>query len=542
MNNKNEIFVNENTPVAQPVQSVNRRSKTTSFGVDSDFKTHSPEWDDDKTEVLINTLLPEVSHPLLHESDGTSHTLDHFPYLIGRNSECDLQVKGRAVSRRHAEITLERGRFVLSDLNSENGVTVNGCKISRVLLDDQDEICVGDCVIVFRTTNETLAGKTSDDAKKTKVNASKAVPSRRKIRLLFMISALCVLTVSLFFAGKYTMTANNRTVAVSVPVQSDVKRSTAEVSIQGSTTSDQNLASLEKPSQDGAITSALTNNSTADSIKGAVPNPFDDDNKSTTIAVEKEKTNTASVISEHRTDNKLPPRSLPLQSVTRPAPPPRQTLSVVAAKSHASEVQSADYSASESELIYKEVSEQKTVLVSKTDNVKKVGVSPSALSPVMAKTPLSADKYKEVHKLYEQGNAALAQNKEFEASVLLSKYLDQAKLFWPEQSSLYQKKAIQFLATYYENVATKADQNQDYKLAQIAWKKLFALNKSQHAKSVLDSYVVMAQDMYRSGLRQEYINSAKAMEYWEKTKTLVPPEHPYYIKATEKISTYAGRM
>lgn len=539
MNNNDEIFVSENTPVAQPVK---RRSKTTSFEFNPDLKPHDPEWDNDKTEVLITTLLPETYHPILHESDGTRHFLDHFPYIIGRSKECDLQPKGRGVSRRHAEVTLERGRFVLNDLNSENGVTVNGCKISRVLLDDQDEICVGDCVIVFRNNDEKLTGKTLDDARNTTVNVTKAASSQRKTRFLLVISALCALAVSVLFAGKYVLTANNRIVAVPAPIQSDAKQPTVETSVQGTVTSDQNQAQLERSSQDVPPTSVLTNGSTADSSKSTLPNlPLINNDKSTTQAVEKEKINTASVLSERRTDNKIPPRSLPLQSANKPAPPPRQPVSAAATKNSAPEVQNIDYSDSGTEIIYKEVSEQKTVLVSKTDNVKKGGIFPSTL-PAVTKVPPSADKYKEVHKLYEQGNAALVQNKEAEASVLFSRYVDQAKLFWPEQSSPYQKKAIQFLATYYENVATKADQNKNYKIAQVAWQKLFALTKSQRAKSALDSYALMAQDMYRNGLRQEYINSTKAVEYWEKTKTLVPPENPYYIKATEKLSAYAERM
>ena len=539
MNNNDEIFTSENTPVAQPVK---RRSKTTSFEFNSDLKPHDPEWDNDKTEVLTTTLLPETYHPILHESDGTRHFLDHFPYIIGRSKECDLQPKGRGVSRRHAEVTLERGRFVLNDLNSENGVTVNGCKISRVLLDDQDEICVGDCVIVFRNNDEKLTGKTLDDARNTTVNVTKAASSQRKTRFLLVISALCALAVSVLFAGKYVLTANNRIVAVPAPIQSDAKQPTVETSVQGTVTSDQNQAQLERSSQDVPPTSVLTNGSTADSSKSTLPNlSLINNDKSTTQAVEKEKINTVSVLSERHTDNKIPPRSLPLQSANKPAPPPRQPVSAAATKNSAPEVQNIDYSDSGTEIIYKEVSEQKTVLVSKTDNVKKGGIFPSTL-PAVTKVPPSADKYKEVHKLYEQGNAALVQNKEAEASVLFSRYVDQAKLFWPEQSSPYQKKAIQFLATYYENVATKADQNKNYKIAQVAWQKLFALTKSQRAKSALDSYALMAQDMYRNGLRQEYINSTKAVEYWEKTKTLVPPENPYYIKATEKLSAYAERM
>ena len=539
MNNNDEIFTSENTPVAQPVK---RRSKTTSFEFNSDLKPHDPEWDNDKTEVLTTTLLPETYHPILHESDGTRHFLDHFPYIIGRSKECDLQPKGRGVSRRHAEVTLERGRFVLNDLNSENGVTVNGCKISRVLLDDQDEICVGDCVIVFRNNDEKLTGKTLDDARNTTANVTKVASSQRKTRFLLVISALCALAVSVLFAGKYVLTANNRIVAVPAPIQSDAKQPTVETSVQGTVTSDQNQAQLERSSQDVPPTSVLTNGSTVDSSKSTLPNlSLINNDKSTTQAVEKEKINTVSVLSERHTDNKIPPRSLPLQSANKPAPPPRQPVSAAATKNSASEIQNIDYSDSGTEKIYKEVSEQKTVLVSKTDNVKKGGVFPSTL-PVVTKVPPSADKYKEVHKLYEQGNAALVQNKEVEASVLFSRYVDQAKLFWPEQSSPYQKKAIQFLATYYENVAIKADQNKNYKIAQVAWQKLFSLTKSQRAKSALDSYALMAQDMYRNGLRQEYINSAKAVEYWEKTKTLVPPENPYYIKAAEKLSAYADRM
>lgn len=539
MNNNDEIFTSENTPVAQPVK---RRSKTTSFEFNSDLKPQDPEWDNDKTEVLTTTLLPEAYHPILHESDGTRHFLDHFPYIIGRSKECDLQPKGRGVSRRHAEITLERGRFVLNDLNSENGVTVNGCKISRVLLDDQDEICVGDCVIVFRNNDDKFTDKTLVDARNAAANVTKAAPSQHKKRFLLVISALCVLVVSVLFAGKYVLTANNRTVAVPAPIQSDAKQPTVETSVQGTVTTDQNQAQLERSSQDVPPTSVLTNGSTVDSSKSTLPNlSLINNDKSTTQAVEKEKINTVSVLSERHTDNKIPPRSLPLQSANKPAPPPRQPVSASATKNSASEIQNIDYSDSGTEIIYKEVSEQKTVLVSKTDNVKKGGVFPSTL-PVVTKVPPSADKYKEVHKLYEQGNAALVQNKESEASVLFSRYVDQAKLFWPEQSSPYQKKAIQFLATYYENVATKADQNKNYKIAQVAWQKLFALTKNQHAKSALDSYALMAQDMYRNGLRQEYINSAKAVEYWEKTKTLVPPENPYYIKAAEKLSAYADRM
>lgn len=49
--------------------------------------------------------------------------------LIGRARECDLQVPERRLSRKHCEIILERGKYVLHDLGSQNGTYVNRRRI-----------------------------------------------------------------------------------------------------------------------------------------------------------------------------------------------------------------------------------------------------------------------------------------------------------------------------------------------------------------------------------------------------------------------------
>ena len=46
---------------------------------------------------------------------------------IGRDDDCDIVIPDRQVSRFHAEVTLnENGDFLLSDLKSKNGTTLNG--------------------------------------------------------------------------------------------------------------------------------------------------------------------------------------------------------------------------------------------------------------------------------------------------------------------------------------------------------------------------------------------------------------------------------
>jgi hypothetical protein len=49
--------------------------------------------------------------------------------LIGRSSACQLVLADDTVSRRHAELRIEDGRWLLRDLGSSNGTWVNGRRV-----------------------------------------------------------------------------------------------------------------------------------------------------------------------------------------------------------------------------------------------------------------------------------------------------------------------------------------------------------------------------------------------------------------------------
>jgi len=70
------------------------------------------------------------------------------PQLIGRSSEA-LPITDQSVSRRHAELTPDGGRWWVRDLDSANGTLVNGSAIDgRVELRPGDEIrCGGTCFV-----------------------------------------------------------------------------------------------------------------------------------------------------------------------------------------------------------------------------------------------------------------------------------------------------------------------------------------------------------------------------------------------------------
>jgi ABC-type multidrug transport system ATPase subunit len=64
--------------------------------------------------------------------------------LIGRSIECDIQLDDLRVSRRHALISKVAGKVVVEDLNSSNGVFVNGRRISgKQELKERDLVIIG---------------------------------------------------------------------------------------------------------------------------------------------------------------------------------------------------------------------------------------------------------------------------------------------------------------------------------------------------------------------------------------------------------------
>jgi len=73
---------------------------------------------------------------------------------IGRAPGCELQIDSQSVSRNHAMILKSARELIVEDLNSTNGVTVNGRKVTRHLLTDGDTLTVGEiqfrCVLKFK--------------------------------------------------------------------------------------------------------------------------------------------------------------------------------------------------------------------------------------------------------------------------------------------------------------------------------------------------------------------------------------------------------
>ena len=66
-----------------------------------------------------------------------------LPFTIGRRSANDLVLLDKDVSQRHAMINREAGIYVVEDLNSTNGLVLNGKRGSLAVLRDGDTIAIG---------------------------------------------------------------------------------------------------------------------------------------------------------------------------------------------------------------------------------------------------------------------------------------------------------------------------------------------------------------------------------------------------------------
>src|SRR5215471_6509481 len=69
--------------------------------------------------------------------------VDPLPFLIGRQPENHLIVRDSRVSRSHARIVVENGRYLIEDCGSRHGTFVNGKRVRREPLSNSDKIDFG---------------------------------------------------------------------------------------------------------------------------------------------------------------------------------------------------------------------------------------------------------------------------------------------------------------------------------------------------------------------------------------------------------------
>jgi predicted component of type VI protein secretion system len=91
---------------------------------------------------------------LMALDDGPSILLDKPVLLLGRHPECDVQIESRKISRKHCVIAQVNDYLVVRDLDSTNGIRINGVRVTEGRLAPGDELTVGS--FRFRLTWDTV--------------------------------------------------------------------------------------------------------------------------------------------------------------------------------------------------------------------------------------------------------------------------------------------------------------------------------------------------------------------------------------------------
>jgi hypothetical protein len=98
---------------------------------------------------LGSILFAKKERPLSHVIITTGPQAGtEFPLrdsqILGRQNKNAIPLDDVGASREHARIYLKDGRYTIVDLNSKNGVIVNGSRIDRCVLSNGDEIQIGE--------------------------------------------------------------------------------------------------------------------------------------------------------------------------------------------------------------------------------------------------------------------------------------------------------------------------------------------------------------------------------------------------------------
>jgi hypothetical protein len=103
---------------------------------------------------LVGVLSSRRKEPFLEQirGPGAPRKLALLPSetVVGRGTQASIQIESALLSRRHAAFRRSGPDVICADLDSQNGVYLNGVKVHSALLHDGDTLQIGDVVLVFR--------------------------------------------------------------------------------------------------------------------------------------------------------------------------------------------------------------------------------------------------------------------------------------------------------------------------------------------------------------------------------------------------------
>lgn len=156
---------------------------------------------------------------LVGPTPGAEFALGSERVVIGRGEECDIAINHSSVSRVHAELhPLGQGRFEIIDLDSSNGVRINGIELQRSLIHPRDVIELGDVILKFIPAGEFYKPSAEESQQIGALSAgllepTRVVPTSAKI-VAAVVGLGLLLVLGLILFGRNSSTPAPETTAV----------------------------------------------------------------------------------------------------------------------------------------------------------------------------------------------------------------------------------------------------------------------------------------------------------------------------------------
>ena len=161
----------------------------------------------DSTLVFKRPVTPILE---IVSSDGakTVRTLNAECIVVGRSKQTDVPVEDDKLSRNHFMVVKTDGKYEIKDLNSANGLVVNGKKTKQMILTGNDKIKAGATTFHFVLSRDDLRKDEmlrADSSLKENMFEKKYSPRKglfgRKVLLTSLSASLLVFAIALTIIG-----------------------------------------------------------------------------------------------------------------------------------------------------------------------------------------------------------------------------------------------------------------------------------------------------------------------------------------------------
>lgn len=542
MKNGVEDFVVESTPVLDLKK----------HGLPTQSASVEGSWDSDRTEVYADADGESAVASLVGDH-GEVYPITTFPFVMGRGSECDLVLQGKGVSRRHAEIIFQAGRFVVNDLESLNGIKVNGYKVSRVILEENDNIKLGEVSLTFRSRDG--AGAESKPVAAPKQKNSKLFARKESsdtvqddtfgpspAKKLLTQGAVSIALLLVGVAGyQYWLSQNQpsgRIVEVSAPAQA--AKTPTPTTTQSSDVQAEASAVVPSTVDESAIapkqtTAASANSVSAVNVDAVEPPPSFAPPPSISQAVENPAVVSSSQAVVKPKAEVVPPAAASTKPATSTAKPVTVAPAVKAKPVQDSNALAdrARQNLNRAQDLYFKGDAQSAI------NLLKPLVESSGMSQSLRGEVRTAyANYSSLFDQYSAGQKAYGTSDKEGAFEIWNSFMEKESSLFGGRKSAYTQNISSRVVGEYVTLGNDAAKKGDHHKAYRMWQKALELGDNVAARIAIDNANNKAMQLYRQALRLEYVNTSKARALWQEVTELLPPGTEYHTKASAKLAWY----